>query len=158
MEDTGWEDFKEISDEELSKRLAEPDDAMVTAGKEFLQEHPEILEQVIDQELKKEIENFKAKPIDRFGLCPCCKVSWDGGDIYEELLKKGVLSVNIGDAKKAAGMYGWTEFDKKHFSTLLTYELEQGIFVECPNCNHMFNQDTSKEYKSLYDLKEELKS
>lgn len=145
-DETGWEDFKEpeISSEELSNRL-----------KEYIEEKPSTVLKVAFPELLEEMVQFANKvPIDRFGKCPHCENSWRGPDIYEELLRKSVLAVSIGDAKKAAAMYGWTETDKKRFSNVITYELEIGTFVQCHSCGHLFNSETSEEYRSISDVKQ----
>lgn len=95
--------------------------------------------------------------IDRFGICPNCKTSWDSGDIVEILSK---LDCNSGkseaEIKSLAANYGWFEHNKVHFSTLISHEIDGRNLLECPNivCGHIFDRFTGQEYKSLLDVKE----
>lgn len=83
--------------------------------------------------------------IDRYGECPNCQVSWDGGNILQEMIKLDIL---IGETYEnilsmANKNYGYTVENQKRFSNLISRELKdetKTIVYQCPECRQVFNE------------------
>lgn len=95
--------------------------------------------------------------IDRQGICPNCKTSWAGTDVYESLAR---LACNSGKSHneliRMAASYGWQEHNKINFSNLISHEMnDDRNLLECPNivCQHVFDRYTGEEYKNMYEAR-----
>lgn len=152
---TGWEDMFDTDGlyENREHRLVAPD-KLKEAFKETIKEIVNKVNKAypIEVPISSSERLQQAISLNRYGLCPHCKSDWDGGDIFEELCKKEVLILQ-GDVAKVAAMYGWTKDNKKRFSSVIGHTIQDKDYTECPHCHHVFEQETSKEYKSLFDLK-----
>lgn len=88
--------------------------------------------------------------------CPECKTSWDNGDIYEHYLEakfnplhdmhETYSNKSLGEIKKIAKKYGWTEKNKKRFSKVIGIDCSMSLdanddetydgvsYWQCPDC------------------------
>ena len=102
------------------------------------------------------------KSLDRLGCCPNCKSNWDGGDIKQALSLMDINQFKKDDElEKLAGEYGWTKENGKRFTATKVYEvsptpLVKFVFLECPECLHVFDEQNGKEYGSIYLAKQEM--
>lgn len=95
--------------------------------------------------------NEELKQLDKYGLCPNCKTSWDGGDILEEVTKLDVyIHKTYKELASIAENYGWTEFNKIRFTRLSTTIRADKTLYTCPEirCAHVFDEE-GNEYESL---------
>lgn len=94
--------------------------------------------------------------MDRFGTCSNCEQNFDGGDILENVNKLGALAHHSFEAKQtfAEKGYGYLKENKKHFSNLITLELEYGLFLQCPRCGTIWDANTDEEFKNISKLYE----
>lgn len=83
------------------------------------------------------------------GFCPKCKISWDGGDILEELGKLERLKhLNENEIKTMAEELGWTKDNEKRFTKLVFFQLpinhpqyfDEIDYYLCPGCRATFEQ------------------
>ncbi len=93
--------------------------------------------------------------MDKYGLCPNCSTNWNMGDIRQNL---GNLSIfkhkSEYEVTKVAALYGWTEFNKGNFSSVIATTLEDSrTILLCPEvrCGHYFDSATGNEYDNLID-------
>lgn len=101
----------------------------------------------------------KNAPIDKNGCCPNCNTTWDGGDIYESLYKLDIfMQKSSEEVKKHANQfYGWTPENAKRFSNVIGITIsrlgDQVNYYQCPNCLHVFDADTGKEFINLNEAR-----
>lgn len=95
-------------------------------------------------------------PTESLDECPECGMSWVGKDIYEafaEMREKGeqpYSTMTDQQLEAAAGQYGWTPENPKHFRLLLGIELSYGdhkrydgvSYWRCPGCKATWNRFT----------------
>lgn len=99
--------------------------------------------------------------IDKLGICPNCKTSWDGGDVFEVLSNMDIHSNKSShDIQKLSATYGWSENTKTRFSNttsiIVTSEnkdISKGNFIQCKKCLHVYNINSGKEYSSIHEAK-----
>lgn len=100
--------------------------------------------------------HLKIKRMNKLGVCPHCNTDWDGGDIYEVIVKLDVYThKNAKEIKLLAESFGWSEFDKKHFTNVTVHTIEGITYFKCHNmkCGYVFNSETGEEFDSLNSAK-----
>ncbi len=95
--------------------------------------------------------------LDRYGCCPNCKTSWDGGDLFESLRSLDLYKANSDEEiQNIARNYGWTPENRIHSSRLIGIEIRglyDGVaFYRCPNtlCNSTWSRFTGELVDRFY--------
>ena len=90
--------------------------------------------------------------MDKYGQCPNCKESWDGGDMLETIGAIELLSIKSKTeiSYLVSSNYGYTEQNKARFSKVITHNIDGIQLIQCPNtrCSHVFDTE-GKEYTSV---------